>query len=72
MNDNVIKFGKAAKAVKRVKKDAKAAENRARFGQNKAHKDKKAKLAEKLQSKLDAHKLTSASSKTDDPGDKPQ
>jgi len=54
--DNVIKFGKAAKAVKRAKKDAQAAENRARFGQKKAHKDMKAKLAEKLQAKLDAHK----------------
>ncbi|RKQ71688.1 uncharacterized protein DUF4169 [Litorimonas taeanensis] len=57
MSDNVIKFGKAAKAVKRARKDAKAAENRARFGQKKAHKDLKAKLTEKLQSKLDAHKI---------------
>jgi hypothetical protein len=70
MNDNIIKFGKAAKAVKRAKKDAKAAENRARFGQKKIHKDKKAKLAEKLQTKLDAHKLeasSAADSKTDEP-----
>lgn len=54
--DNVIKFGKAAKALKRTQKEAKAAENRARFGQKKAHKETKAKLAEKLQAKLDAHK----------------
>jgi len=63
--DNVIKFGKAAKAIKRSRKEAKAAENRARFGQQKIQKDMKARLAEKLQAKLDAHKL----SKQNDPYD---
>lgn len=61
MSDNVIKFGKAAKAVKRSKKEKQAAENRARFGQKKDHKTLKAKLTEKLQSKLDAHKIEKSS-----------
>ena len=39
MSDNVIKFGKAAKAVKRSKKEKLAAENRARFGQKKDQKN---------------------------------
>lgn len=64
-NDNVIKFGKAAKAIKRSRKEAQAAENRARFGQKKANKDMKARLAEKLQAKLDAHKLSKQNDKTD-------
>ena len=61
MSDNVIKFGKAAKAVKRSKKEKQAAENRARFGQKKDQKTLKAKLTEKLQSKLDAHKIEKSS-----------
>lgn len=56
-NNNVIKFGKAAKAIKRAKKQALAAENRVRFGQKKNHKDLKATLTKKLQNKLDAHKI---------------
>jgi len=68
MSDNIIKFGKAAKAVKRSKKEAKAAENRARFGQQKEQKTLKAKLTEKLQTKLDAHKIEKPSKdKPDEP-----
>lgn len=68
MADNIIKFGKAAKAVKRSKKESKAAENRARFGQQKAQKTLKAKLTEKLQAKLDAHKIEKPSTdKSDEP-----
>lgn len=63
--DNVIKFGKAAKAIKRSRKEAKAAENRARFGQQKTQKDMKARLAEKLQAKLDAHKLSKQNDTSD-------
>ncbi len=67
-DDNVIKFGKAAKAVKRARKDKQAAENRARFGQKKSQKDLRAKLVEKIQSKLDAHKLESSTKdKSDEP-----
>lgn len=67
--DNVIKFGKAAKAIKRSRKEAKAVENRSRFGQLKEHKDMKALLAAKLQAKLDAHKLSKTPEKSD-PTDK--
>ncbi|CAM3628201.1 DUF4169 family protein [Litorimonas haliclonae] len=66
MSDNVIKFGKAAKAVKRSKKEKQAAENRARFGQKKDQKTLKAKLTEKLQSKLDAHKIEKSVKKDKD------
>lgn len=65
--NNVIKFGKAAKAIKRAKKEAQAAENRARFGQKKNHKDLKAKLTEKLQNRLDAHKIEPLDKSTKDP-----
>ena len=46
MGDNVIKFGKAI--------------NRARFGQKKSAKELKKALAEKLQAKLDGHKIDSS------------
>ena len=59
---NVIKFGKAKKSLARVAKDKKAAENRARFGLTKSEKSRKALMAEKLQAKLDAHKITSTDS----------
>jgi hypothetical protein len=57
MSDNVIKFGKAKKALSRKKKEKTAAANRARFGQKKSAKDLKKELAKKLQSKLDSHKI---------------
>jgi len=57
MPDNVIKFGKAKKSLARKAKDKTAAENRVRYGQKKAAKDKRKALTEQLQSKLDKHKL---------------
>lgn len=57
MGDNVIKFGKAKKALTRQGKEKQAAINRARFGQKKSAKEIKKALAEKLQAKLDGHKI---------------
>ena len=58
MADNIIKFGKAKKAIARQAKEKNAKLNRARFGQTKSNKELKKALAEKLQSKLDCHKIT--------------
>jgi hypothetical protein len=66
-NNNVIKFGKAAKAVKRARKEKQAAENRARFGQKKAQKDLRSKLVDKINQKLDAHRLNAEKDKKDEP-----
>jgi hypothetical protein len=60
MSDNVIKFGKAKKALTRKKKEKTAAANRARHGQKKSAKDLKKELAKTLQTKLDAHKIERA------------
>ena len=60
MADNIIKFGKAKKAIARQAKEKNAKLNRARFGQTKSNKELKKALAEKLQSKLDSHKITPA------------
>jgi hypothetical protein len=57
MPDNVIKFGKAKKSLARKGKEKQAAINRARFGQKKSAKEVKKALAEKLQAKLDGHKI---------------
>lgn len=57
MSDNVIKFGKAKKALARQGKQKQAAINRARFGQKKSAKELKKTLAEKLQAKLNGHKI---------------
>lgn len=67
MTENVIKFGKAKKALVRKGKNKQAAINRARFGQKKSAKELKKALATKLQAKLDAHKISpdSAPSKPD-------
>ena len=59
MPDNVIKFGKAKKAIARTAREKQAAANRVRFGQKKSQKDIKKALAEKLQKKLDGHKRSS-------------
>ena len=56
MSDNVIKFGKARKALARTAKEKKAAENRARHGQKASAREKRAILAKRLQDKLDGHK----------------
>ncbi len=58
MPDNVIKFGKAKKALARKGKEKKSALNRARFGQTKSNKELKKALTEKLQNKLNGHKIT--------------
>ena len=58
MTDNVIKFGKARKARARQEKEKKADQNRLMFGQKKSAKNKRKILAEKLQTKLDGHKLS--------------
>lgn len=63
-DNNVIKFGKAAKAVKRSRKEKQAAENRARFGQKKEQKDLRSKLVEKINQKLEAHRLDSEKPKS--------
>lgn len=57
MTDNVIKFGKAKKSLARQNKEKTAATNRARFGQKKSQKELKKALADKLQKKLDGHKV---------------
>jgi len=57
MPENVIKFGKAKKSLARKGKEKTAAINRARFGQKKSAKEVKKALAEKLQAKLDGHKI---------------
>lgn len=57
MAENVIKFGKAKKSLARKARTKLASENRTRHGQKKAAKDKRKLLSEKLQSKLDGHKL---------------
>jgi len=64
--DNVIKFGKAKKALARSSREKKAAQNRVRFGQKKSQKEIKKALAEKLQKKLDNHKRTLTSNKSDE------
>jgi hypothetical protein len=55
---NVIKFGKAKKSLARQAKDKKAAENRAMFGQKLSAKEKRRAMAERLQAKLDGHKIS--------------
>ena len=70
MSDNVIKFGKAKKALARQGKEKTAAINRARFGQKKSAKELKKAMAEKLQAKLDAHKINPAPSTDTNPLDK--
>lgn len=54
---NVIKFGKAKKSLDRQGKEKTAATNRARFGQTQSAKELKKAMTEKLQAKLNAHKV---------------
>ena len=63
--DNVIKFGKAKKSLARQSREKTAAANRARFGQKKSAKELKKALTEKLQAKLDAHKIEDPTKKGD-------
>ena len=69
MPDNVIKFGKAKKALARQGKEKKAALNRARFGQTKSNKELKKALTEKLQNKLDEHKIVPIDKNTPEKSD---
>ena len=55
-SDNVIKFGKAKKALNRQAKEKKAAENRVKFGRSKAQKQLEYKRAIKQSDDLDGHK----------------
>lgn len=57
MSDNIVNFNKAKKAKARHRQVIKAAENRAKFGQKKTQKEKTKALAQKLQKKLDGHKI---------------
>ena len=56
MNDNVIKFGKAKKALKRQEKEKRAAENRVKFGRTKQEKQRDRTIAEKHIKSVDDHK----------------
>jgi len=64
MSENIIKFGKARKALARAEKDKRARENRIRFGRTKAEKNAdKAKTAQ-FERSVDSHKRSTR--KTDD------
>lgn len=54
---DVINLSKARKARGREQAKAKAAENRVRFGQDKAARDKARKEAERVRQELDSKKL---------------
>lgn len=58
MTENIIKFGKAKKAIQRQKKDVQAAENRVKFGRTKAEKQQDSLQKTHAKIKLDGHKLT--------------
>jgi len=55
-DDNVIKFGKAKKALSRKAKEAQAEANRQKFGRTKAQKKHDQALKSKRDRKLDDHK----------------
>jgi len=55
-DDNVIKFGKAKKALARVAKEKSAAENRVKFGRTKAEKKRDSLNSNKADRNLDDHK----------------
>jgi len=54
--NNIIKFGKARKALRRRKKDDKSAQNRALFGRTKAEKLRGRQSTDKLRHAVDMHK----------------
>ena len=56
MADNVIKFGKARKALAKKRKDEKATENRAKFGRTKAEKQRDAHEKDQAIRHVDFHK----------------
>ena len=57
MSDNVIKFGKARKALARKTREAQAAENRIKHGMTKAQKQKLKTEKDKAAKNIDGHKL---------------
>ena len=54
MTDNVVNLNKARKDREKAAREAKAKENRSRFGQTKGEKTKALSIAEKLKQALDA------------------
>ncbi len=56
MNENVIKFGKAKKAIAQQKKEKTAAENRVKFGRTKSEKRRDKLSEQKHQKSVDDHK----------------
>ena len=57
MSDNVIKFGKARKALARKTREAQATENRIKHGMTKAQKNKLKAEKDKAAKNIDGHKL---------------
>ena len=64
MIDNVIKFGKARKALAKKQREAQAAENRVKHGMTKAEKQKLKREADKAAQKIDGHKLNNEDTET--------
>ncbi len=59
---NIIKFGKAKKAIARAKKEAQAQENRVKFGRTKAQKIADDSQKTKARKTVDAHRIKDAES----------
>ena len=57
MTDNVIKFGKARKALAKKNREAQAAQNRVKHGMTKAEKQKLKSEKDKATKNIDGHKL---------------
>ena len=57
MTDNIINFKRAKKHRKYAEKDAKAVENRVKFGRRKTDKKSAKFAAEKLKKFVEVHKL---------------
>jgi hypothetical protein len=56
MSENVIKFGKAKKAIARQKHEKSATENRIKFGRTKSEKQRDKLVTEKQIRSVDDHK----------------
>jgi len=56
MSENIIKFGKARKALARAEKDKRARENRIKFGRTKAEKTADAAKMAQFERSVDNHK----------------
>ncbi len=55
-DNNVIKFGKAKKALQRIRKDKQAEANRIKFGRTKAQKQRDTSIRDKRNKSIDDHK----------------